>query len=585
MKTNLEIALQYLKRGYSIFPCNKDKRPLVSWEKYQKELADEKEVISWWSKWPDANIGLATGRLSKIAVIDIDKNKETGELANFDFLPETLTAITGSGGRHLYYEYPEDEDVFNSASVIAPNIDVRGEGGYVLIPPSVTTKGKYSFIKSEQWNLSNLELFPSKFSEIKKEEANVSMLPKENVFKPATSGSRNQTLAKQIGRLFQANLNQEEVTILAFALNNTFNPPLPEDEVLTTIKSIRKTDLRNNPDKVEKNTDTVSIEDIQYTEIKRIKTGIKFIDEVSHESPERQLWRYSEITENALSIITGLPNGGKTYLALTIMANMAIQGHKSLFISLEMNQNEIKARWETLKSLSKTTFTKDSVHLQIEEDGYKSTAWVKTICEKAKKRGFDTVFLDNLDFLTYVTDEKISDNEKQKRIITDIRDIAKKVGINFFLIAHTRKGNGFDMQEIAGSSYVARLADIILIVKRLAESEACGKSVDPKQMGASKYTPITAVKLDKNRNGPSKYTGYTMLYNGKLRQIDWDIKDPIDQVTLLSKIIKDDVSSNEITELVNKNLPKEEPKDIISNIDDFTNYLNEKNTIQTQDEF
>jgi hypothetical protein len=113
-----------------------------------KDAATNGEVIAgWWERWPDANLGLASGRPSGVVVIDVDPPR--GELsltrlvdAGYE-LPETATVRTGSGGTHLYYAAP-GIPVGNTAGRLPgvglelPGVDLRAEGGYVVAPPSTS---------------------------------------------------------------------------------------------------------------------------------------------------------------------------------------------------------------------------------------------------------------------------------------------------------------------------------------------------------------------------------------------------------------------------------------------------------------
>ena len=70
-------AINYLKNNhFSIIPVKPDKKPYIKWEEFQKRLPTEAEILEWWSKWPDANIGIVTGIISGIAVIDLDDIEE-----------------------------------------------------------------------------------------------------------------------------------------------------------------------------------------------------------------------------------------------------------------------------------------------------------------------------------------------------------------------------------------------------------------------------------------------------------------------------------------------------------------------------
>jgi hypothetical protein len=97
-------------------------------------------ITAWWTRWPDANIALATGTVSCVDVLDVDpKHDGPATLARLEAehgaLPPTWRARTGSGGEHLYFWH--QTGMGNSTSRIGRGLDVRGDDGYVLLPPSL----------------------------------------------------------------------------------------------------------------------------------------------------------------------------------------------------------------------------------------------------------------------------------------------------------------------------------------------------------------------------------------------------------------------------------------------------------------
>ena len=141
----LSAALDYRSRGWSVIPViRKAKRPAVRWLSYQQQPSSEKEIDDWFRRWPDANVAIVTGAVSGLVVIDIDP-KHGGEQSLTELerehgpLPKTVEAITGGGGHHLYFAHPGGE-VRNKVG-LAPGIDLRGDGGYIVAPPSLHASG------------------------------------------------------------------------------------------------------------------------------------------------------------------------------------------------------------------------------------------------------------------------------------------------------------------------------------------------------------------------------------------------------------------------------------------------------------
>lgn len=160
----LEFALKYLAIGVSVVPLKpKDKTPLVPWQEYQSRLITKAECEKWWGEYPDANIGLVTGKISNLAVVDLDGTEgiESGRSLG---LASPVGVRTGNG-KQLYYRHPGDT-VCNAVKKY-PGVDVRGDGGYVVAPPSIHPNGKsYAWTSMPLSDTSLLPVFPSRlFSE------------------------------------------------------------------------------------------------------------------------------------------------------------------------------------------------------------------------------------------------------------------------------------------------------------------------------------------------------------------------------------------------------------------------------------
>ena len=138
-------ALQYREKGFSVIPCGKDKTPLIKWLPHQEKRATEEEIRQWWAKWPNANIGIITGKISGITVLDFDSQEGVENfLANFKGV---TPCVDTPRGMHAYFAY--EDGIRNTVKVNGFDIDVRSDGGYVIAPPSVNAEGKqYKWIRS-----------------------------------------------------------------------------------------------------------------------------------------------------------------------------------------------------------------------------------------------------------------------------------------------------------------------------------------------------------------------------------------------------------------------------------------------------
>jgi len=110
--------------------------------------ATESEIVSWWRRWPDANLGIVTGSVSRLGVLDIDPRNGgdrslDGLEARWGPLPATLEDRTGGGGRHLWFAIADRLPM----AILAPGVELKGEGGLVVAPPSLHASGaRYEWV-------------------------------------------------------------------------------------------------------------------------------------------------------------------------------------------------------------------------------------------------------------------------------------------------------------------------------------------------------------------------------------------------------------------------------------------------------
>lgn len=128
-----------ISKGIKVFPCvpGNNKNPLTK-NGFHDASSNEKQVIEWLSKWPECNWAMPTGKINNRTVLDVDP-RNGGHISIEQFkLPETPFVKTGGGGWHYYFNYSIKAKT--GSSLIAPGLDIRNDGGYVIIPPSKTEK-------------------------------------------------------------------------------------------------------------------------------------------------------------------------------------------------------------------------------------------------------------------------------------------------------------------------------------------------------------------------------------------------------------------------------------------------------------
>lgn len=202
-------------------------------------------IAEWWSKYPEAGIGIATGDVSGFFALDVDpvhNGEETFKqhTQRNGQLPKTVTALTGSGGHHYLFKMP-NIDIRNSAGKLGAGLDTRGNGGYIATAPTIHPCGTpYKWIEppsvtpladSPDWLLKML--FAEKVQQ-------VTTSPSDGAY---ISGQRNNALTSLAGAMRRRNMTEEAIFLALNAENlNRCIPPLPESEIRMIAASVMRYD-------------------------------------------------------------------------------------------------------------------------------------------------------------------------------------------------------------------------------------------------------------------------------------------------------------------------------------------------------
>jgi hypothetical protein len=142
----------YVKFGWPVFPCNRDKTPATK-HGFKDATLDADQIKTWWRENAEYSIGLPTGNVSGVWVLDVDLPDGPATLEalekKYGELPKTKRQQTGSGGTQYFFKYDPSISVKNTARKLGPGLDTRGDGGYVILPPSGhPSGGHYKWIKN-----------------------------------------------------------------------------------------------------------------------------------------------------------------------------------------------------------------------------------------------------------------------------------------------------------------------------------------------------------------------------------------------------------------------------------------------------
>lgn len=234
----LDIARKYVHEyGLSVISLGyKDKKPATKWTEYQKRKPTDKELVNWFNSGKKHNIGISTGKVSGLAVVDVDTPEAVQTCQDLE-IPETPSVKTAKG-YHWYYQFKDG--VRNvQGNPMFQGIDIRGEGGYVVAPPSIHKSGHvYQWVKGKGLGDLPLAEFPEVF--LNKSKSGETKKPLRNLYQGVCEGSRNQTLARLCGSWASDGLTIEEAMEMAEIWNQKNNPPLDDGELRQTVESIFK---------------------------------------------------------------------------------------------------------------------------------------------------------------------------------------------------------------------------------------------------------------------------------------------------------------------------------------------------------
>lgn len=235
----LDAARRYVNEyGFSVIPVttNGTKKPLIPWERYQNEKATDDELKKWFGTYDPANIGIVTGEISNDCVVDIDEYNDSIPA----YIPThiyTPTVCTPRDGKHLHFSWPGFRVGNNQKKI--PGVDFRGDGGYVVAPPSCNTNNtKYTWIIDP--SQAPLAILPDGYMSLITETGTVNekyTVAPEMAF---NKGRRDDDLFHIAYCLAKGGMDEREIVIVMMNMAKVCNPPFPVGEVIQKVKSAVK---------------------------------------------------------------------------------------------------------------------------------------------------------------------------------------------------------------------------------------------------------------------------------------------------------------------------------------------------------
>lgn len=489
--TMLEWALKYAEQGFAVFPLAPRSKTPATAHGFKDATTDEAQIRNWWTKRPDANIGVATGH--GLVVIDVDDKPEEGKLGGYDLkkwekehgeLPQTWTVITGSGGMHYWYRTQEN---FKNTVEILGAIDVRSLGGYVVAPPSIHPNGKlYSWeasgdpddIDIADLSGSALELLRSYGA--KAGSRNKNKTPYKEL-KKLSAGSRQDSLVNLIGSLINLGLAPETIEESVRKENELKgDPPYTEEELRKQIFPLIYRGYTPTGDY----TDTVAPAPVLDDGIKEDELEMPTLDMIEKKKIEWLELGY--IPKGTITIVCGDGGVGKTSLWCSIAASISrgeqtlltagTQVHtdilrdnrKVMFFSGEDDAGAVlKGKLESVNADQKNIYLFDMADERFKDISFSSKLLAKLI---AKYKPALCIFDPIQSFISKKV--KMSERNAMRQEIEPLIQLGSQYGTAFLIIMHTNKQSQvWGRQRMADSADLWDVARSVLMVGDTTEED------------------------------------------------------------------------------------------------------------------
>lgn len=323
----------YLDLGWSLIPVNPNtKAPAISWEKYQSERADKGQVMKWIEQ--KFSLGLVTGKLSGIDVVDDDRVKNG--LGDWEVV-SSVVLKTRSGGKHYYFRHTDGlQNTVNHDF----HLDIRAEGGQVLVPPSPG----YEWISPPTpENIAKLTVIPVDLLEMIKPTHDSGSVVNLAEIVGTEVGGRDNQLLRAANSLLNKYPEKDWGTVvyqLLSGVNKTFIPPLSETDVQRVFR--QATNFVHNHPKTKPNYRVSNLTPFSTEAIAAQRAKDREVEALAPSTGYEDLDRcYRPLVPGRLSVLTGDTNIGKTAFMCNLTHRVTQQGKSVLYFALEPDRTLI----------------------------------------------------------------------------------------------------------------------------------------------------------------------------------------------------------------------------------------------------
>jgi len=235
-------ALYYAELGYYVFPCSPSAKHPITQHGFKDATTDPAQIEQWWAQYPLANVGIATEGLLVIDIDGIDNSWPGEPEQAADLASAGAIALTPRDGRHYIFRRPDGKAWKCSTGKIAPGIDIRTDGGYIVVAPSKTKDGAYTWAPGLElddpperlpeppaWLTLLLDNLPHKTSSFGSDGNTI------------PEGIRNDALTSLAGHMRRIGMTRAEIAAALRQINkDRCIPPLPQHEVEGIATSVAK---------------------------------------------------------------------------------------------------------------------------------------------------------------------------------------------------------------------------------------------------------------------------------------------------------------------------------------------------------
>lgn len=322
-KIGLDVIYTYVDRGWSVLPVRpEEKRPfMTNWLQYTHSRASKETITSWFTNLSGAGVGIVTGKVSNVIVLDVESTCPYPIEDILKKYPTQLISRSGSGGYHLFYQFPTNVPKVANRVRIFDGADLRADGGFIVLPPTIHSSGR-----RYEWVSEGVPgRFPVDLLDLRSQPKVQSDGWITEALRGVSEGGRNDACARLAGYFFKKGMTYDIVESLLLDWNERNDPPMPTKEVRTTIKSIERSHATSDfqPTSVQFTDDRVEDEK-QESQKQSSFDVMRMVDYVKGYGGGGVSWLVDEwMPDKSITFLVSPPESYKTWILLDLAVSVA----------------------------------------------------------------------------------------------------------------------------------------------------------------------------------------------------------------------------------------------------------------------